>query len=103
MITRSLSHRRHWQLPLAGECRRPVVGLKRKGIFLRRGGARCPGPARAGNKAEGARVSSNYWSSTTYQNNSNNAWNVNFNDGNVNPDNKNKNNNNYVRAVRGGS
>ena len=50
---------------------------------------------------EGAKVSSNYWSSTTYQNNPNNAWNVNFNDGNVNANNK--NNNNYVRAVRGGS
>ena len=29
------------------------------------------------------------------------AWNVNFNDGNVNANNK--TNNNYVRAVRGGS
>jgi len=46
-------------------------------------------------------VSANYWSSSTYQNNPNNAWNVNFNDGNVNNDNK--TNTNYVRAVRGGS
>jgi hypothetical protein len=29
-----------------------------------------------------------YWSSTTYQNNPNNAWNVNFNDGNVDANNK---------------
>ena len=38
---------------------------------------------------------------TTNENNPNNAWNVNFNDGNVNANNK--TNNNYVRAVRGGS
>ena len=50
---------------------------------------------------ERAIVSSNYWSSTTNQNNPNNAWNVNFNNGNVNANNK--SNNNYVRAVRGGS
>jgi hypothetical protein len=52
-------------------------------------------------QAERATQSSNYWSSTTYQNNPTNAWNVNFNDGNVN--NNNKSNNNYARAVRGGS
>jgi len=46
-------------------------------------------------------VSNFYWSSTTNENNPNNAWNVNFNDGNVNANNK--TNNNYVRAVRGGS
>jgi hypothetical protein len=46
-------------------------------------------------------VSNNYWSSSTYANNPNNAWNVNFNDGNVNANNK--SNNNYVRAVRAGS
>lgn len=40
-------------------------------------------------------TSSNYWSST--ENSSNNAWNVNFNNGNV--DNNNKYNDNYVRAV----
>lgn len=38
----------------------------------------------------------NYWSST--ENNSNNAWNLNFNNGSWN--NNNKNNNNYVRCVR---
>jgi hypothetical protein len=52
-------------------------------------------------QAEGAKASSNYWSSTTYANNPTNAWNVNFNDGNVN--NNDKNNPLYVRAVRGGS
>lgn len=40
-----------------------------------------------------------YWSAT--ENDPNNAFNVNFADGNVNNDNK--NNTNRVRAVRGGS
>ncbi|MDD5519039.1 MAG: DUF1566 domain-containing protein [Candidatus Omnitrophica bacterium] len=44
--------------------------------------------------------SSNYWSSTTYANNTTNAWHVNFNNGNVN--NNNKTNSYYVRPVRGG-
>ena len=42
----------------------------------------------------------NYWSGSTNANNTNNAWNVNMNDGNVN--NNNKNNNNYVWPVRSG-
>ena len=42
--------------------------------------------------------SNNYWSSTTYESNPNNAWNVNMNNGNVNNDNK--DNNNYVWPVR---
>ena len=54
----------------------------------------------AGNKWRWSQ-SNNYWSATTYQNNPSNAWNVNFNDGNVNANNK--SNNNYVRGVRGGS
>lgn len=45
-------------------------------------------------------MSSNYWSSTTNANNTNNAWHVNFNNGNINNDNK--SNNYYVRAVRAG-
>jgi hypothetical protein len=45
-------------------------------------------------------MSSYYWSSTTNANNTNNAWCVNFNNGNVN--NINKSNSYYVRAVRGG-
>jgi len=49
----------------------------------------------------GATQSNNYWSSTTNANNTDNAWIVDFNNGNVN--NNNKTNNNYVRAVRGGS
>jgi hypothetical protein len=44
--------------------------------------------------------SNNYWSSTTYAPNPNNAWNVNLNNGNVN--NNNKTNSNYVWPVRGG-
>ena len=45
--------------------------------------------------------SDNYWSSTTYAPNTTNAWNVNFNNGNVNNDNKTINPY-YVRPVRGG-
>ena len=45
-------------------------------------------------------VSSNYWSATTNANNTDNAWKVNFNNGNDN--NNNKTNHNYVRCVRGG-
>jgi len=52
-------------------------------------------------QVEGASVSSFHWSSSTNSNDPDNAWNVNFNDGNVNNDNK--SNDNYVRAVRGGS
>ena len=44
--------------------------------------------------------SNNYWSSTTNEGYKNNAWIVNFNDGNVN--NNNKDNNNDVRCVRDG-
>jgi len=44
--------------------------------------------------------SNNYWSSTTNANNTDNAWNVNLNDGNVN--NNDKTNTNYVWPVRGG-
>jgi len=44
--------------------------------------------------------SNNYWSATTNANNTDNAWNVNLNNGNVNNDNK--TNNNYVWPVRGG-
>jgi len=44
---------------------------------------------------ERAIAASFYWSSTTNANNPDNAWNVNFNNGNVNND-------NHVRGVRGG-
>lgn len=44
--------------------------------------------------------SSNFWSGSPNANNSDNAWNVNFNNGNAN--NNNRDNNNHVRAVRGG-
>lgn len=49
-------------------------------------------------KLHNATQSDNYWSSTAYENNTNNAWIVNFNDGNVNNDNM--DNNNFVRCVR---
>ncbi len=45
--------------------------------------------------------SSDYWSSTTNVNNTNNAWNVNFNNGNDN--NNDKHNAKYVRCVRDGA
>ncbi len=45
--------------------------------------------------------SNNYWSSTTYAANTNNAWNVNLNDGNVNANDK--TNTNSVWPVRGGA
>ncbi len=44
-------------------------------------------------------VSNNYWSSTTNPSNTTNAFNVNFNNGNAN--NNDKTNANYVRCVRG--
>lgn len=46
-------------------------------------------------------ASNNYWSSTTNASDSGNAWNVNFNKGNDNWNNK--TNSNYVRCVRSGA
>ena len=48
-------------------------------------------------------VSDWYWSSSSNANNPDNAWNVNFNDGNVNDNNDDKDNQNFVRAVRLGT
>ena len=45
-------------------------------------------------------TSDNYWSSTTNASDSSNAWNVNFNNGNDNWNDK--TNSNYVRCVRSG-
>jgi hypothetical protein len=45
--------------------------------------------------------SNNYWSSTSNAGNTGNAWNVNFDDGNVNADDK--SNTNYVWPVRAGA
>ena len=50
-------------------------------------------------KSEEDKSSSNYWSSSTNVNNSDNAWQVNFNNGNVN--NNNKTNDYLVRCVSG--
>jgi len=98
MITGSLS-----RLPQATR-QGPVIGLRHKGVFPRCGGARRPGPCAsatgAREQAERATAASNYWSSTSNAANPFNAWNVNFNDGNVNNDDK--NNSLRVRAVRGG-
>jgi Protein of unknown function (DUF1566) len=80
------------------------VRPRHKGVFPRCGGARPPGPCAGATgpreQAERATVASNYRSSTTNANNPSNAWNVNFDNGNVN--NANKNNTFHVRAVRGG-
>ena len=70
-------------------------------VQMRRGGLLCSAQERDREQVEGATQSSNYWSSTTNQNNPTNAWNVNFNNGNTN--NNNKTNSLYVRAVRAGS
>ena len=43
---------------------------------------------------------SNFWSASPNANSSNNAWNVNFNNGNAN--NNHRSNNNHVRLVRSG-
>lgn len=51
-------------------------------------------------QVEGETAPSNYWSATSNANNPDNAWNVNFNNGNVNNDNK--SNPKHVRAVRSG-
>ncbi len=79
----------------------PDWGPRPKGVFPRHGGARRPGPhRRVREQAEGETASSNYWSATSNANNPDNAWNVNFNNGNVNNDNK--SNPKHVRAVRSG-
>ena len=44
--------------------------------------------------------SNNYWSSSSNANNPDNAWNVNFNNGNAK--NNNRSNDQHVRLVRGG-
>ena len=96
MITRSLSRL------ATGARQSPVVGLRHKGILPHCGEAGCLGPhPTMREQAEGVTVGSNYWSATTITSNPTNAWNVNFNNGNVN--NTNKSNNLFVRAVRGGS
>ena len=100
MITRSLSRLS------AGERQGSVVGLRHKDVFLCSGTARRPGPwtghvASLWEQAERAIAASNYWSSTPNATNASNAWNVNFNNGNVNTNNKTFDR--RVRAVRGGS
>ena len=97
MITRSLS-----RLRLGGGARwSPERGRGTRASCSRTSGAGRLGPMRGiGNKRRGMTVANNYWSATTNATNPNNAWNVNFNNGNVND---NKDNNNYVRAVRAGS
>ena len=106
MIMRSLVHRRLRLCAARRSTPEPCSGAEAQGRLPRLRPGQTPGSARravsgAREQAGRATQSNNYWSSTTYQNNPDNAWNVNFNDGNVNANNK--SNNNYVRAVRGGS
>jgi len=113
MIMRSLSRRTDSRL--RGERQSPTLGPRHKGFLPRyggtgspglamqvqQGGSRCSADEHGREQAERATRSNNYWSSSTYQNNPTNAWNVNFNDGNTNANNK---TNTYgVRAVRAGS
>ena len=118
MITRSLVLRRPRLVLPGGDRRSPVEGLRHKGVFHGYTPRQAPGfllcslrelpPSRrlcgqvGGKQVARATRSNNYWSASTYAPNTNNAWNVNFNDGNVNANNK-PNNNLSVRAVRGGS
>jgi len=104
MITRSLSHLAR------GERRGPVAGPTHKGAFPCSGTASRPGLPAAGlarerrggrEQAERATQSNNYWSASTYAPIPDAAWIVNFNNGNVNANNR--TNNNYVRAVRAGT
>ena len=91
MITRSRS-------------RRLLDGARRSSERSR--GTRACSPAAAGprvrvrpasrEQAERETAANNYWSSTTNATNPNNAWNVNFNNGNVN----NNKDNNAVCAVQ---
>ena len=60
------------------------------------GGVERPSPASGQVNVQ----SNNYWSSTEYAPNPNNAWNFNFNNGNQNANDK--NNDNYAWAVRPG-
>jgi hypothetical protein len=72
-----------------------------EGIILRWGLSPQASMTREGKGRSGQIIvqSSNYWSATTNANNTSNAWNVNFNNGNVNTNDK--TNNNFVWCVRG--
>lgn len=85
----------------AGARRCPIAGPRHKGVFPRRGGVRRPGPAPRREQAAGETQCNNYWSASSLAPNPTNPWIVNFNNGNVNNDDK--TNNNYVRLARGGS
>lgn len=65
------------------------------------GGSRCSTHEHGREQAEGATQSNNYWSSSTYQDNPNNAWFVYFNFGDTGA--LNKTLGSFVRAVRAGS
>lgn len=117
MITRSLSC--HPLCRRGRRTRRPCSGAEAQGrlpssldtrVALLEGRGQAPGSAPDGlacerlgrrEQAERATRSTNYWSASTLAPNPTNAWIVNFNNGNVN--NNDKTNNNSARLVRGGS
>jgi len=108
MITRSLVRR--LTPDENGDRRGPVAGPTHKDAFPCFGTARRPDPSHQrlacepeARRAQVARAtqSNNYWSATTYAPNPQNAWIANFNNGNVNANNR--TNNNYLRVVRSGS
>jgi hypothetical protein len=77
-------------------------GMSIQGYVPRRGDrppvGRCAGPGLSApgqwRSGQTSVQSSDYWSATTNANDATNAWNVNFNDGNVNNDDK--SNDNYA-------
>ena len=76
-----------------------LSGVPKAGAFLLTGAVFLPAAGyRNGTSVNNAGSNGNYWSSSPYTSNVNNAYNVNFNAGNLNPQN---NNNRYNgRAVR---
>lgn len=88
---------------------RPVSGMRVQEACTPPGGSSSGGPffaarSLAAIERQSGRTSvqsSNYWSATTNAANASNAWDVNFNNGNVNNDDK--SNTHFVWCVRGGA
>ena len=89
---------------------RPLAGMSVQGACTPCRGSSSGGPSSgvwfiaAGERRSGQTIvqSSDYWSATSNANNATNAWNVDFNNGNVNNDDK-SNDNNHAWCVRGGA
>jgi len=74
-------------------------GNRQQGIFEQSSYPRWRGML--GRVLSNKEAANNYWSASPYANNSNNAWQLNFNNGNDNANNR--NNNKRVRLVRTGA